>query len=58
MGKPLVVVTGASHGIGRAVATKFAGEGHPLLLVARHAESLDGLPAERIRQAALDVAGL
>jgi NADP-dependent 3-hydroxy acid dehydrogenase YdfG len=56
MAKPLVVVTGASHGIGRAVATKFAGEGHPLLLIARHAESLDGLPAERIRQAAIDVA--
>ncbi|MBV9969795.1 MAG: SDR family oxidoreductase [Xanthobacteraceae bacterium] len=56
MDKPLVVVTGASHGIGRAVATKFAGEGHPLLLVARHPESLGDLPADRLRQAAVDVA--
>jgi len=56
MAGPLVVVAGASHGIGRAVATKFAEQGHPLLLIARHAESLDGLPTERIRQAAIDVA--
>jgi NADP-dependent 3-hydroxy acid dehydrogenase YdfG len=56
MGKSLVVVTGASHGIGRAVTTKFAREGHPLLLIARHAESLDGLPVDRVRQAAIDVA--
>jgi NADP-dependent 3-hydroxy acid dehydrogenase YdfG len=55
MGKPLVVVTGASHGIGRAVATKFASLGHPLLLIARHAESLEGLPADRVCQAAADV---
>jgi NADP-dependent 3-hydroxy acid dehydrogenase YdfG len=56
MEKPLVVVTGASHGIGRAVATKFASAGHPILLIARHTESLDGLPDERVRQAAIDVA--
>jgi NADP-dependent 3-hydroxy acid dehydrogenase YdfG len=56
MQKPLVVVTGASHGIGRAVATKFASAGHPLLLIARHAQSLDGLPTDLIRQAAVDVA--
>jgi NADP-dependent 3-hydroxy acid dehydrogenase YdfG len=56
MEKALVVVTGASRGIGRAVAAKFAAEGHPLLLVARHLEPLDGVPAEQIRQAAVDVA--
>jgi NADP-dependent 3-hydroxy acid dehydrogenase YdfG len=56
MEKPLVMVTGASHGIGRAVATKFASAGHPLLLIARHTETLDGLPDERVRQAAIDVA--
>jgi NADP-dependent 3-hydroxy acid dehydrogenase YdfG len=46
----------ASHGIGKAVATKFAAEGHPLLLVARHPEPLDGVPAKQVRQAAVDVA--
>jgi NADP-dependent 3-hydroxy acid dehydrogenase YdfG len=56
MSKPLVVVTGASHGIGRAVAVRFAAEGHPLLLIARHPEPLDGIPIEQIRQAAVDVA--
>jgi NADP-dependent 3-hydroxy acid dehydrogenase YdfG len=56
MVKPLVVVTGASHGIGRAVAAKFAAEGHPLLLIARHPEPLDGVPTELVRQAAIDVA--
>jgi NADP-dependent 3-hydroxy acid dehydrogenase YdfG len=56
MSKPLVVVTGASHGIGRAVAVRFAAEGHPLLLIARHPEPLGSLPVEQIRQAAVDVA--
>jgi NADP-dependent 3-hydroxy acid dehydrogenase YdfG len=54
--KPLVVVTGASHGIGRAIAAAFAADGHPLLLVARHAEKLDGIASKTILQAAVDVA--
>jgi NADP-dependent 3-hydroxy acid dehydrogenase YdfG len=54
--KPLVAITGASHGIGRAVAAAFAAEGHPLLLVSRHPEPLDGVPPEQVRQAAVDVA--
>jgi NADP-dependent 3-hydroxy acid dehydrogenase YdfG len=56
MAKPLVVITGASHGIGRALAEEFAAEDHPLLLIARHPEPLDGLPTARIRQASVDVA--
>lgn len=56
MPKPLVVVTGASHGIGRAVAAAFAAEGHPLLLIARHPDALDGIPAGQAMQAAVDVA--
>lgn len=56
MPKPLVVITGASHGIGRAVAAKFAADGHPLLLVARHTDPLDDLPAARIQRASVDVA--
>jgi NADP-dependent 3-hydroxy acid dehydrogenase YdfG len=55
MSKPLIVVTGASHGIGRAVAAAFAAEGDPLLLVSRHPAPLDGLPADSIMQAAVDV---
>jgi NADP-dependent 3-hydroxy acid dehydrogenase YdfG len=50
------VVTGASHGIGKAVAAKFAAEGHPLLLIARHPEPLGGVPAESVLQATVDVA--
>lgn len=56
MSKPLVVVTGATHGIGRAIAAAFAAEGHALLLVARHPEPLDGIPADSMSQAAVDVA--
>lgn len=56
MAPPLVVITGASHGIGRALADVFAADGHPLLLLSRNPEPLDGLPADRVRQAAVDVA--
>jgi NADP-dependent 3-hydroxy acid dehydrogenase YdfG len=54
--KPLVVVTGASHGIGKAVATRFAADGHPLLLVARHSEPLVGIAPTHVHQVAVDVA--
>lgn len=38
---PYVVITGASEGIGRALATRFAEDGHALLLVARSAAPLE-----------------
>jgi NADP-dependent 3-hydroxy acid dehydrogenase YdfG len=38
-GRSLVVVTGATRGIGRALAARFAKAGHALLLISRHAES-------------------
>jgi NADP-dependent 3-hydroxy acid dehydrogenase YdfG len=56
VGKPLVVITGATHGIGRALAARFAADGHPLLLIARHAEPLgEDLSGDTIRQATVDV---
>lgn len=41
MKKDLVVVTGASSGIGRATARAFQERGHPLLLLARRVEKLN-----------------
>jgi NADP-dependent 3-hydroxy acid dehydrogenase YdfG len=52
---PLVVITGATHGIGRALAVAFAHEGHPLLLVARHAKTIPELAKHPHWFAAVDV---
>jgi len=41
--QPLVVITGASSGIGAAIAKRFSEAGHPLLLVARRVEKLEAL---------------
>ncbi|MFK0573731.1 SDR family oxidoreductase [Endozoicomonas sp.] len=43
MSKPLVVITGASSGIGEAVAHQFSEAGHPLLLIARRLDRLEAL---------------
>jgi len=43
MNKNLVVITGASSGIGEAIARKLSAAGHPLLLVARRVEKLEAL---------------
>lgn len=44
--KPLVIITGASSGIGAATARLFSEAGHPLLLLARRVEPMEsaGLP--------------
>ena len=41
--KPLVVITGASSGIGAATANTFSEAGHPLLLVSRRLERMENL---------------
>lgn len=56
MAGPLVVITGATHGIGRALALAFAREGHALLLIARHAIAVEGLGNAPHRFAEVDVA--
>jgi NADP-dependent 3-hydroxy acid dehydrogenase YdfG len=56
MAASLVVITGASHGIGRALAQAFAREGHALLLIARHKADIDGLGNVPHRLAEVDVA--
>lgn len=43
MNKPLVVITGASSGIGAAMAKRFSEAGHPLLLLARRLDRLKAL---------------
>src|SRR5207302_11178588 len=52
---PLVMITGASSGIGKALAFAFAAEGNPLLLISRHMEPIAGLPGGTVYRAA-DVA--
>lgn len=41
--KPLVAVTGASSGIGEAVAKTFSAAGHPVLMMARRLERMEAL---------------
>ncbi|WP_368497624.1 SDR family oxidoreductase [Herbiconiux sp. A18JL235] len=51
--KPLVVITGASSGIGAATARAFSAAGHPLLLIARRRAAMEalGLPDVEIAEA-------
>ncbi len=56
MDRPLAVVTGASSGIGRAVARALAAAGHPLLLISRHIAELPELAGKPVVYAQADVA--
>src|SRR5262249_49104217 len=56
MSQELVVITGASSGIGRGIARAFAAEGNPLLLISRHIKPLPEFDRARVRYAQADVA--
>lgn len=53
--KSLVVITGASSGIGAAIAKSFSAAGHPLLLLARRAEAMQALALPNSLSISVDV---
>lgn len=53
--QPAIVITGATEGIGRALAEEFARDGHTLLLVARNAAKLTETAAELTRAHSIEV---
>ena len=53
--KELIVITGASSGIGEATAKTFSNLGHPLLLIARRVEKLEALNLANTICAKVDV---
>lgn len=55
MPKPLVVITGASSGIGAATARAFSAAGHPLLLLARRVDRMVELDLPDTTCVAVDV---
>lgn len=57
-GKGLVVITGASSGIGEATARAFSEAGHPLLLLARRVDRMESLGLSNTLCRSVDVADL
>ncbi len=58
MQKGLVVITGASAGIGKALAIHFSQAGYPLLLAARRLSKLQALELPNVHCAEIDVTDL
>lgn len=56
--RPLVIITGASSGIGAATARLFSEKGYPLLLLARRREPMEALSLSRCLCRAVDVQDL
>ncbi len=55
MSKPLVIITGASSGIGEATGRLLSAAGHPLLLLARRVERLHALELPDSLSRAVDI---
>ena len=53
--KQLIVITGASSGIGAAMAKAFSAKGHPLLLLARRIEPMQALGLDNCLAVSVDV---
>lgn len=58
MEKGLVIITGASSGIGAAAAEEFKEKGYPLLLLARREEKMSRFKADKVLCKKIDVADL
>ena len=55
MNKPLIIITGASSGIGEATARLLSAAGHPLLLLARRLDRMQALALPNCLCRAVDV---
>ena len=55
MTKELIVITGATSGIGMACAKAFAKAGHPLLLIGRRVERIEALNLSHCHTAKVDI---
>lgn len=53
--KPLIIITGASSGIGLATARLFSTHGHPLLLLARRLQKMQSLNLPNAQARSVDV---